>query len=252
MQHFYVLRAKHWKRWTVVVVFAFFTAVFLWSGQEIYPTFSSAGQEVVLTKGDKNESNIGLTFNISWGEEKVHNILAQLEKHKVQATFFVSGEWAELHPEILEEITEQKHELGMLGHRYKSYLDQEIEEVRKDLIKGKETFEKLGYEDVDLLRAPNGHLNKDIVELAENQGFNIIHWNVNPNDWENPGTDMIIDYVMKETSNGDIILLHASDSAKHTAESLKTILPGLKNKGYKFVSISELLNQAHAKSKTIE
>src|SRR5699024_10821093 len=115
-----------------------FTAVFLWSGQEIYPTFSSAGQEVVLTKGDKNESNIGLTFNISWGEEKVHNILAQLEKHKVQATFFVSGEWAELHPEILEEITEQKHELGMLGHRYKSYLDQEIEEVRKDLIKGKE------------------------------------------------------------------------------------------------------------------
>lgn len=252
MQHFYVLRAKHWKRWVTVVVFAFFAAVFLWSGQGAYSTFSSTEQEVVLAKGNKDEPNIGLTFNISWGEEKVHDILKQLNKHDVQATFFVSGEWAELHPEILEEITEQKHELGMLGYRYKSYLEQETEEVQKDLVQAKETFDKLGYEDVDLLRAPSGHLNEEVIELAENQGFNVIQWNVNPNDWENPGTQAITDYVMEETSNGDIILLHASDSAKHTADSLKTILPGLKNKKYKFVPISELLNQAHAESEIID
>jgi len=252
MHHFHVLSAKHWKRWATVVVFAFFAAVFLWSGQGTYSTFSSTDQEVVLAKGNKDEPNISLTFNISWGEEKIHDILKRLKKHDVQATFFVSGEWAELHPEILEEITEQKHELGMLGYRYKSYLEQETEEVQKDLVQAKETFDKLGYEEVDLLRAPSGHLNEEVIELAENQGFNVIQWNVNPNDWENPGTQAIIDDVMEETSNGDIILLHASDSAKHTADSLETILPGLKNKKYKFVPISELLNQAHAESEIID
>lgn len=252
MQHFYVLRAKHWKRWTTVVVFSFFAAVFLWGGQGIYSTFSEIDQDVVLAKGNKKEPNIGLTFNISWGEEMIHDILKQLEKHGVQATFFVSGEWAELHPEILEDITEQKHEIGMLGYRYKSYLKQEIDEVQKDLTYAKEIFQKLGYEDVELLRTPSGHLNKEIVELAETQGLNVIQWNVNPNDWENPGRQTIINYVMEETSNGDIILLHASDSAKHTANSLKTILPGLKNKGFDFVTVSELLNQAHAKSEIVD
>ena len=85
--------------------------------------------------------------------------------------------------------------------------------------------------------------------MAENQGFTVTHWNVNPNDWENPGTQKITNTVMEQTANGDIILMHASDSVKQTAKALKTILPGLKNKGFQFVTISELINQAHAESK---
>ncbi len=252
MQHFYTLRFNRWKRWMVIVLFALFTATFIWFEQNGTFSVFSKDEPTALTKGNANETNISLTFNISWGEEKVHNILKQLEQNQVQATFFVSGEWAERHPEILEKITEGKHELGMLGYRYKSYLDQEIEEVRKDLLHAEEIFDKLGYEDVELLRTPSGHFNKEIIELAEEMGYKVIHWNVNPHDWKNPGTQTIIDNVMSETANGDVILMHASDSAKQTAESLQKILPGLKNKGFEFVSISELINQAHAESKLVD
>ncbi|HLR41399.1 MAG TPA: polysaccharide deacetylase family sporulation protein PdaB [Virgibacillus sp.] len=252
MQHFYTLRFNRWKRWMVIVLFALFTATFIWFEQNGTFSVFSKDEPTALTKGNANETNISLTFNISWGEEKVHSILKQLEQNQVQATFFVSGEWAERHPEILEKITEGKHELGMLGYRYKSYLDQEIEEVRKDLLHAEEIFDKLGYEDVELLRTPSGHFNKEIIELAEEMGYKVIHWNVNPHDWKNPGTQTIIDNVMSETANGDVILMHASDSAKQTAESLQKILPGLKNKGFEFVSISELINQAHAESKLVE
>jgi len=252
MQHFYTLRFNRWKRWMVIVLFALFTATFIWFEQNGTFSVFSKDEPTALTKGNANETNISLTFNISWGEEKVHSILKQLEQNQVQATFFVSGEWAERHPEILEKITEGKHELGMLGYRYKSYLDQEIEEVRKDLLHAEEIFDKLGYEDVELLRTPSGHFNKEIIELAEEMGYKVIHWNVNPHDWKNPGTQTIIDNVMSETANGDVILMHASDSAKQTAESLQKILPGLENKGFEFVSISELINQAHAESKLVE
>ncbi len=205
-----------------------------------------------MTKGNANESNIALTFNISWGEDRVHDILNQLNEKNVQATFFVNGEWAERHPDILEKITEDKHDLGILGYQYKSYLDQNIDQVKADLRKAREAFDKLGYEDVDLLRPPSGHFNKEVIELAENMDYKVIHWNVNTNDWKNPGTDTIVDTVMKSTTNGDILLLHASDSAKQTANALKTILPGLKNKGFSFVSITELINQAHAEPKLVE
>lgn len=252
MQHFHVINLKKWKQWSIIIAIAFFTALFLWFEQ--VSSFSLFSEQVptALTKGNSDEEKIAITFNISWGEEKVEGILKQLKEHDVQATFFVSGEWAERHPTILEEISEGKHEIGMLGYRYKSYLDQEIDQVRKDLIYAKEIFGKLGYDEIDLLRPPSGHFNKEVVELAENLGFEVIHWTINPNDWESPGTEVITDMVMKETTNGDIILLHASDAAKQTANALDVILPSLKNKGFEFVPISELMNQAEAEAELVE
>lgn len=209
-------------------------------------------QQTALTKGNVNENHLALTFNISWGEEKVFNILDVLKEHKVRATFFVSGEWAERHPQIIEEITENKHEIGMLGYRYKSYVDQDIDQVRKDIVHAKEVFKKLGFEEIKYIRPPSGHFNKDVIDLAKEHDLEVIHWSVNPNDWENPGTKEITNDVLKQTKGGDIILLHASDSAKQTADALQSILPDLKEKELSFATISELLSGVEAKEKLVD
>src|SRR5699024_6899819 len=143
------------------------------------------------------EPNIALTFHIRWGEERVHDILEKLEENDVQATFFLRGEWAERHTEIVEEITEKNHEIGMLGDRYKSYLDQDIEQVRQDIVHAKEVFAKLGYEDIHYMRTPSGHFNKEVIELVRELGLEVIHWNIDTNDWTNPGTEEIVNTVMK-------------------------------------------------------
>lgn len=252
MNGFYVFNFSNWKRWTIIVALALFTALFLWFERDMARMVFSKNEPSVLTKGNADEPNIGLTFNISWGDEKVHDILQKLEEHQVTATFFVSGEWAEKHPEIVEKIVEHHHELGMLGYRYKSYLEQDLDEVRRDLNHARDIFSILGHDDINLLRTPHGHFNKNVIDMAEQMGFDVIHWNVNPNDWQNPGTQQIVDFVMDETENGDIIILHASDAVKQTANALDVILPGLKSKGLNFIVVSELLNQAHAQSELIE
>jgi len=213
---------------------------------------SHAPVPVVFTQGDERYEKVSLTFNISWGDEKVHDILSVLTEHDVTATFFLSGEWAEKHPDIVEKIADNKHEIGMLGYRYKSYVEQEIEDVRQDLYLAQETFQKLNYDDITLLRAPSGHLNEEVVEIAKNIGFTVVHWNVNPNDWENPGTEEIVQQTIENTSNGDIILLHASDVAKQTATALNIIIPELKKKGLHLVTISELMNQAEVEAELIQ
>ncbi|WP_053217584.1 polysaccharide deacetylase family sporulation protein PdaB [Virgibacillus senegalensis] len=252
MEHFYVMKASRWKRWAFIVVAALFSAFIIWVDNESsLSVFSTKDSPAALSKGSDQDPNIALTFNISWGNEKVEPILEQLNKHGAKATFFLSGEWAERHPEIVDQIAE-KHEIGMLGYRYKSYLKQEKEQVRKDLIYAKEVFRKLGYPETRLLRTPSGHFDKEILKMAEELGFQVIQWNVNPHDWQNPGQQAIIDEVMKNTTNGDIILFHASDSVKQTPGALKTLLPGLKNKGFEYVTISELISRIETKSKTIE
>lgn len=251
MNHFYTIRLNP-KKFLLIFGVIIAAVILVWTQASSIISIFSKEEPVALSKGNEDLEDIALTFNISWGEEKVGAILEKLEEEEVQATFFISGEWAERHPDILEAISEGEHEIGLLGYRYKSYLEQEPEQIRKDLLKAQEVLSKLGYEDVRLLRTPHGHFNKEIIELAENMNFQVIHWNVNPNDWENPGVEVIVDEVMKETDNGDIVLLHASDSAKQTAEALGTILPGLKNKGFSLVTISEMINQAKADTELIE
>lgn len=244
---------ENWKRYSVVIILALFCALFLWIGQRsLLPAFSNNGEPRALSQGSEKLPLIALTFNISWGNEKVHDILKQLEKHNTQATFFVSGAWAERHPDILEAIHKGEHEIGMLGYAYESYLEMKPEQVTEDLLKAKQAFDKLGFEDTQWIRPPHGHINKEVLEQIEAAGFQTVQWSVNPGDWQNPGTNKIIDFVMNEVSKGDIILLHASDSVKQTSKALEVILPGLKQKGLKFVSVTELVTGSEAKTSQVE
>src|SRR5699024_5630372 len=103
----------------------------------------------------------------SWGDTKVYDILKTLKKHDIRATFFVSGEWAERHPHILEEIAEEKHEIGMLGYRYKSYVEQDIDEVKQDIQEAIQVFNKLDKEYINYILPTSNHYNKEINELIE-------------------------------------------------------------------------------------
>ena len=199
----------------------------------------------------EKEKNIALTFNISWGDEKVHDILKVLKKHDVRATFFVSGEWAERHPHIIDEITENEHELGMLGYRYKNYLEQDLEQVRKDMVYARNVFSKLGYNDLHYIRPPSGLFNKEVIKLAEKIGLDVIHWSVNSNDWKNPGVEEIV-VEAKKVNNGDIVLFHASDIAKQTASALESVLPYYKEKGFSFVTISQIKEGITSEEKIVE
>lgn len=227
-------------------------AFFIFSTKGIINFLIPQHKSTVLLRGNEKENSIALTFNISWGENRIDEIIDVLKENDVQATFFVSGEWAERHPDFLKHITDQSHELGMLGYRYKNYLEQDIDQVRKDLIYAREVFRKLGFDNIKLLRTPGGEFNKETVELAKNLNFEVIHWSVNTHDWERPGVDSIIQTTLNETKSGDIILMHASDSAKQTAQALKIILPALKNKKYDFVSITELINQANTTEELVD
>lgn len=252
MNGFYVWNVRKGKRFLIIMGLALFAAIFLIIEENSMNNLFSKTEQVALTKGNINEANIALTFNISWGEERVNDILDILQTEDVRATFFVSGEWAERHPQIVDRITKEKHELGMLGYRYKSYLDQEIDQVRKDIVYAREVFKKLGHDKISYIRTPSGHFNKDIIQLAEEIGYEVIHWSVNPNDWENPGVKVIEKHIITNTFNGDIVLLHASDSAKQTAEALQNTLPALRDSGFKFVTISALVSDSSMDEKIVE
>lgn len=248
MNFFYVMNGKRIKQALVIVFAALFTAWFFYLENFLQiPAFSDEAGPKAIYKGEKD---ISLTFNISWGDEKAEPILDLLTKEDVSTvTFFLSGSWAERHPDLVERIVKDGYEIGLLGYNYVDYTELEESDIRKDLSKAIEAFRKLNVKDIKLARAPTGHFDEKTIKVAERMGLTIVHWSVNSNDWKNPGVEEIIKNT-SQVKKGDIILLHASDSAKQTAEALPPIIKDIKKKGLKFVTVSEMI--ANAKSKTNE
>ena len=250
MNFFFVLTARTLKQYVFFIVLAFFTAWFLYMqyGSE-YPVFSTSEGPKAVYRG---ENDVAMTFNIGWGDAKASDILKELDEQQVKkVTFFISGSWAERHPHIVKEIQDKGYEIGLLGYNYVDYSSAETNEITKDIIKGQEAFRKLGLDDTHSLRAPTGHFDKRLLDISAKFGYTIVHWSIDSKDWTNPGVNEIIENTSR-VNKGDILLLHASDSAKQTAAALPEILDSIHKKELKMVTVSEMLSNSDITTKEIK
>src|SRR5699024_9636816 len=143
--------------------------------------------KAVISKGNINEKHIALSFNTRWVVDKYHDNLKILKNNDSDATFFLIGDGARRHIQIVENIQGNKHKIVMLGFRYKNYLDQDLDKIKEDMLHAKEVFEKMDI-DTNYIRPPSGIFDKDTTELAKSLDLEVVHWSVNPKDWKNPGT----------------------------------------------------------------
>ncbi|MBT2639896.1 MULTISPECIES: polysaccharide deacetylase family sporulation protein PdaB [unclassified Bacillus (in: firmicutes)] len=250
MNFFYVMNAKSIKTAFVIVIAAFFTAWFFYMENMVQiPAFSAKDGPKAIYKGEKD---LALTFNIGWGDEKAAPILDVLKKEKAGAvTFFLSGSWAERHPDLVNRMVKEGYEIGMLGYEYKDYTDLEDDKIRRDILKAQEAFKKLNVKNIALLRAPTGHFDQRTLKIAERLGYTVVHWSLDTKDWTNPGTEVIAANA-STAKKGDILLMHASDSAKQTAEALPLVLKDIRSKNLKMVTVSELIANGDSKSAEIK
>lgn len=247
MTFFYTLHMKKTKQFLLLISVSFFTAVLLFTQSSLsIPVFSEKEPPKAIYKG---ENGVALTFDIGWGDEKAAQILQTLIRHKTKATFFLSGSWAERHPDLVKKMKEHHFEIGLLGYNYVDYTSMEKGEIKKDLLKAQEVFDKLQIDQIKLLRAPTGHFNQEVLQVAAELKLIYVHWSINTNDWKNPGTSSILSKV-KETKNGDIIFMHASDSAKQTNAALPQIIETSRSAG-KLVTVSELIANGKVETRLI-
>ncbi|MDA1478246.1 polysaccharide deacetylase family sporulation protein PdaB [Bacillus changyiensis] len=253
MNHFYVWHIKRMKQLVVIVIAAFATASFFYMQNLLpLPVFLKDDSLKAIYRGDADSNEVALTFNISWGDEKAIPILNTLKTNGIKdATFFLSASWAERHPDIVERIRKDGHEIGSMGYAYKNYSQMKKSEIKKDLVKAQNSFQKLGIEDLTLLRAPTGQFNKDVLAIAKKFNYTFVHYSINSDDWTNPGVAQIVQKVNQSVNAGDIILFHASDSAKQTKRALPEIIQHLRSKGLKTVPASELIANTESKSSEV-
>ncbi len=186
---------------------------------------------------------IALTFDDGPHGRYTAQILDILKEYGVRATFFVIGENAKKHPELIEREINEGHEIG--NHTYshiklpsanEAVCEYEIEQTQRIIWEISEYRAKL-------IRPPEGRCSKAVNAIAEEDGYSVILWSLDTEDWKHRSVTEITSYVLENTSAGDIILCHdfiGGDSP--TPQALRVIIPALLERGFNFVTVSELIN----------
>jgi polysaccharide deacetylase family sporulation protein PdaB len=184
---------------------------------------------------------VALTFDISWGNNTPMPVIDILKKEGVKSTFFLSGPWVKQYPDVPKRIKEDGHEIGSHGFRHINLSNLSKQEIKDEVMKAHNNIKEVTGVDATLIRTPNGDFNDQVIEAIHESKYEAIQWSTDSLDWMNPGVNSIIDRVTKRVHPGDIILMHASDTCKQTVEALPVIIKNLKDQGYEFVTVSELL-----------
>jgi peptidoglycan/xylan/chitin deacetylase (PgdA/CDA1 family) len=221
------------------------------------PAIVSAGMQAPVQQAPGTERSsfcsihvdgpyIAMTFDDGPDARLTPRLLDILKERHIHATFFVLGQRVQDHPEILQREIAEGHEVGNHSWDHKALnklaeggLQHELADT-SDLIK--QTIGK----PVTLMRPPYGATNPRLSRAIEKEyGMKVILWSVDPDDWKDPGASVVSSRILNGwkqsggTKPGAIILSH--DIHKGTIEAMPATLDALLAKGYKFVTISELL-----------
>jgi len=198
---------------------------------------------------------IALTFDDGPHKEHTAQILNLLKQYDARATFFVVGSRVEKHPEIVARALDDGHEIGNHSYSHPPFYNIGADTLRKELTKTQDAiYQATGIRSV-LFRPPGGRYNDAIVSASKEAGMLTVLWSWHQDtlDWRKPGVNAIVRTVLKNARNGDIVLMHDFvPGSDQTVEALKTILPELKEQGFSFVTVSELLSYHEKSHKHIE
>lgn len=181
---------------------------------------------------------IALTFDDGPSEETTDRILSILEENGARATFFVIGNKVEKHAALLRRMVRNGCQIGNHGWDHDSLRRLTPEKGRLSIEKTSDAILRACGTAPVVMRSPGGETDSAILKTVEDLGLSCIKWSVDPWDWKTRNARETLERVLREVSDGDIVLLH--DIYTETADAARYLIPELVRRGFSLVTLEEL------------
>ncbi|HVT13905.1 MAG TPA: polysaccharide deacetylase family protein [Fimbriimonadaceae bacterium] len=184
---------------------------------------------------------IALTFDDGPHGAKTMELLALLRKLDVKATFFVVGKMVVRNPWIVREEIAQGHEVGnhTFNHPNLDLLSEA--QIAREYRACSDAIQWATGIRPKFCRPPGGRFDTDVLRAATDEGMWTVLWTDDPGDFAKPNPKVLIERIDTQMRNGGILLLH--DGIPQTLQVLPGLVEGLRKRGYRFVTCSQLLDQ---------
>ena len=199
----------------------------------------AAKRELPIYSVEHDDKVISISFDASWGADKTLSLLDILDEHNVKTTFFLVGGWVDKYPDMVQAIVARGHEIGNHSntHPHMNALGEQA--IRDELRMMSDKVENLTGVRPTLFRPPYGEYNNRVVQVARQEGYEVVQWSVDSLDWKDRGTEDIIKQCTYRVDNGDIVLFH--NDSNDILNALPTVIKHYQSLGYTIVPVSELL-----------
>jgi cellulose synthase/poly-beta-1,6-N-acetylglucosamine synthase-like glycosyltransferase/peptidoglycan/xylan/chitin deacetylase (PgdA/CDA1 family)/spore germination protein YaaH len=233
-------------------------------GEIIDETYTRVPTPFVIHRSGDVPGKVALTFDDGPDPEWTPDILDILKAKGIKASFFVVGVNAEDHPELLQRIVAEGHDVGNHTFTHPNLGEFSSGLVTLEINANQRLVEALTGRSMRLFRAPylgdtDPTTSDEIgpIEIAQSMGSTSVGVNVDPDDWQGPSADEIVQRVVSQVNGpnpetrGNIILLHDSGGDRSaTVAALPRLIDMLKAQGYTFVPVSELAGMTQAQAMT--
>ncbi len=199
-----------------------------------------------FSRGPKSKREIALSFDACPTGSRnrfSRTIFNTLVTTQTPATVFLSGYWVKedseatrlLASDSLIELANHSYSHPHLTHLNESKIRQELQRTQ-DVI-----FSLTGRKPY-LFRPPYGEYDDTLINIAKQLGLVTVQFDVASGDPDTTFTaQRLVNWVTKEARNGSVVIMHINNRGWHTAEALPAIIDSLRTKGYRLVTVGDLL-----------
>ncbi len=196
----------------------------------------------VVARVETGQPLVALTFDDGPVPGQTEQLLGILAGRGVRATFFVTGREARLHEAELRALIAAGHEIGNHSFSHERMVLVRPSWVEDELARTDAAIRAAGYEGPIPFRPPFGKRLVVLPWVLDRQGRITVMWDVEPDSDPNAGAERIARDAIATAEAGSIILLHAmDDSRRATRDALPQIIDGLHARGFRLVTVSDLL-----------
>ena len=202
--------------------------------------FAGADRKLPIYSVDTPDKKIAISFDAAWGNDDTHTLIEILKEYDVPATFFVVGAWVDKYPESVKELADAGYQIQNHSNTHPYMTQLSKVKMTDELTSCNDKIKAITGVSPTLFRPPYGDYDNAVIETVNGLNMYPIQWSVDSLDWQDSATaDSIYKRVTSKVTNGSIVLFH--NDAEHTPEALPNILKTLKEQGYEFVFIDDLI-----------
>jgi len=205
-------------------------------------TFQLFGE--IVPRVETSQRVVALTFDDGPTPEAVDQVLSILRERKVKATFFLIGGALEEHPELGRRIAQEGHELGNHSYSHDRMIFKTPSFIREEIERTDQLIRNTGYQGPIQFRPPYGKKLVLLPYYLSKTHRKSIMWDIEPDSNPDLAKDAnkIVAHVLSQARPGSIIILHVMyKSGAPSLNAVPGIIDGLRQRGYEFKTVSELL-----------
>ena len=187
-------------------------------------------------QSDELTKKVALTFDDGPNPDYTPELLDELKKRGVPATFFVLGAEVEQYPQLVRRASEEGHLIGVHSYKHVNLRQLSDQQAVEQVNRTNEAIHAACGQYASYIRPPYGCWKEDLdyeVQMVE------VLWDIDPRDWATTSADLVVQRVLQDVEENSIILLH--DASESSVRAACMIIDRLQAQGYEFVTVDKLI-----------